>query len=82
VGYAPADNPTIVVAVSVEHGGFGASTAGPIARKVFDAWLLGTMPEAPPPTNAVPAAAGVAPAPLPAHGNPATVNPAPVAVAR
>ena len=41
VGYAPADNPTIAVAVAVEHGGFGASTAGPIARKIFDAWLLG-----------------------------------------
>lgn len=45
VGYAPADNPTIVVAISVEHGGFGGSTAAPIARKIFDAWLLGKMPE-------------------------------------
>ena len=60
VGYAPADNPTIAIAVAVEHGGFGASTAGPIARKVFDAWLLGTMPE-PKPTNAVPVAAGTPP---------------------
>jgi penicillin-binding protein 2 len=50
VGYAPADNPTIVVAISVEHGGFGGSTAAPIARKVFDAWLLGKMPE-PVPTD-------------------------------
>ena len=62
VGYAPADNPTIAVAVAVEHGGFGASTAGPIARKIFDAWLLGKMPEAPP-SIAVPVAAGAAPAP-------------------
>jgi penicillin-binding protein 2 len=45
VGYAPADNPTIAVAVSVEHGGFGGSTAAPIARKIFDAYLLGKMPE-------------------------------------
>lgn len=45
VGYAPADNPTIAVAVVVEHGGYGGSTAAPIARKVFDAWLLGKMPE-------------------------------------
>ena len=45
IGYAPADNPTIAVAVMVEHGGFGASTAGPIARKIMDAWLLGKMPE-------------------------------------
>jgi penicillin-binding protein 2 len=71
VGYAPADNPTIVVAVAVEHGGFGASTAGPIARKIFDAWLLGTMPDAPPTTN-VPVGASVpatppAPAPEAVH---------------
>ena len=48
VGYAPADNPTIAVAVVVEHGGYGGTTAAPIARKIFDAWLLGTMPEPPP----------------------------------
>jgi len=45
VGFAPADNPTFVVAIAVEGGGYGASTAGPIARKIFDAWLLGKMPE-------------------------------------
>jgi len=45
VGYAPAENPTIAVAVSVEHGGFGGTAAAPIARKIFDAWLLGKMPE-------------------------------------
>ncbi|MGY3266081.1 penicillin-binding protein 2 [Lysobacter sp. HA35] len=45
VAYAPADNPRIAIAVSVEHGGFGASSAAPIARKVFDAWLTGKMPE-------------------------------------
>ncbi|GAB6197280.1 penicillin-binding protein 2 [Lysobacter xanthus] len=45
VGYAPADNPRIAIAVSVEHGGYGASSAAPIARKVFDAWLIGRMPE-------------------------------------
>lgn len=47
VGYAPAENPTIALAVSVEHGGYGGTTAGPIARKIFDAWLLGKMPETP-----------------------------------
>jgi penicillin-binding protein 2 len=39
--YAPADHPKIAVAVLVENGGFGASAAAPIARKVFDRWLLG-----------------------------------------
>ncbi|MEZ0469107.1 penicillin-binding protein 2 [Luteimonas salinilitoris] len=45
VGYAPADDPTIALAVTVEHGGYGGVTAAPIARKIFDAWLLGKMPE-------------------------------------
>lgn len=58
VGYAPADNPTIALAVVVEGGGYGGSTAAPIARKIFDAWLLGKMPEAPEPTaTPAPAAA-------------------------
>ena len=43
-GFAPADHPTIAVAIAVEGGGYGASTAAPIARKIFDAWLLGRMP--------------------------------------
>lgn len=45
VGYAPADDPQIAIAVVVEHGGYGGTTAAPIARKIFDAWLHGTMPE-------------------------------------
>jgi penicillin-binding protein 2 len=45
IAYAPADNPKIAVSVLVENGGFGASAAAPIARKVLDAFLLG--PEAP-----------------------------------
>lgn len=45
-GYAPAEAPTIAVAVAVEAGGFGTSSAAPIARKIFDAWLLGKMPGA------------------------------------
>jgi len=44
IGYAPAEAPTIAVAVMVEGGGYGGATAAPIARKVFDAWLLGRMP--------------------------------------
>ncbi len=37
VGYAPFDNPTISVAVIVEQGGFGASSAVPIGRKILEA---------------------------------------------
>ncbi|HEX2082725.1 MAG TPA: penicillin-binding protein 2, partial [Xanthomonadaceae bacterium] len=47
IAYAPADNPTIAVAVAVEGGGYGASTAAPIARKILDAWVVGKMPETP-----------------------------------
>ncbi|HBK45148.1 MAG TPA: penicillin-binding protein 2, partial [Xanthomonadaceae bacterium] len=45
VGFAPADNPTIALMVAVEGGGYGGSTAAPIARKIFDAWLLGKLPD-------------------------------------
>jgi penicillin-binding protein 2 len=45
IAYAPANAPTIAIAVAIEGGGYGADSAAPIARKVFDAWLLGKMPE-------------------------------------
>ena len=44
IAYAPADEPKVAVAVLVENGGFGASVAAPIARKVLDAYLLGVDP--------------------------------------
>lgn len=40
MGYAPAKNPTIALAVLVENAGWGSEVAAPIARKVFDAWLM------------------------------------------
>lgn len=40
IGYAPADDPQIAVAVVVENGGHGGVTAAPVARKLMDAWLL------------------------------------------
>ncbi|HUX72930.1 MAG TPA: penicillin-binding protein 2 [Steroidobacteraceae bacterium] len=41
VSFAPADDPKLAVAVMVENAaGEGGSVAGPIARKVFDAYLL------------------------------------------
>jgi penicillin-binding protein 2 len=36
VGCAPYKKPRYVVAVLIEHGGSGAATAAPIARKIFD----------------------------------------------
>jgi penicillin-binding protein 2 len=40
IGFAPADNPKIAVAAIVENGGGGSSTAAPVVRAMFDAWLL------------------------------------------
>jgi penicillin-binding protein 2 len=40
ISFAPADDPTIAVAVVVENGRSGSGTAAPIARKVLDAHLL------------------------------------------
>ncbi len=45
IAYAPADDPKIALAVLVENSGTGGSTAAPIARKVFDYYLLGQHPE-------------------------------------
>ena len=39
IAFAPSENPKIVIAIVVENGGHGGSTAGPIAKKVFDAYL-------------------------------------------
>jgi penicillin-binding protein 2 len=44
IAYAPAEQPKIAVAVLVENGGFGAQAAAPIARQVFDYYLLGKRP--------------------------------------
>ncbi len=66
IAYAPADNPRIAVAVIVEHGGFGSSSAAPIARAIMDAWLLPKPALAPmPETKPLPAAA---PAAVPGQG--------------
>lgn len=46
IAYAPANDPQIAVAVLVEHGGFGATAAAPIARAMLDAWLLRGTPTA------------------------------------
>ena len=44
IAFAPADNPQIALAVIVENAGFGGAHAAPIARRVFDYWLLGQYP--------------------------------------
>lgn len=64
VSFAPLEDPQIAVAVIVENAEGGSSQAGPVARKMMDAWLRGKylVPDAEP---VVPAAAGV-----PGNNNP------------
>ena len=54
IAYAPADRPRIALAVLVENGGFGAQAAAPVARAVFDYFLLGLQ-------SGTPAAPGAGP---------------------
>jgi penicillin-binding protein 2 len=67
IAYAPADHPQIAVAVVLEQGAWGASAAGPIVRKILDAWLAThhgvlpageRLPDSAPLPSATPAPAG------------------------
>lgn len=49
VGFAPANNPEIAIAVAVEHGGYGGATAAPIAKAVYKAYFNGPSLTQPPP---------------------------------
>jgi penicillin-binding protein 2 len=40
IAFAPADAPKIALAVLVENGGFGSAAAAPIARAIFDKYLV------------------------------------------
>ena len=53
IAFAPAEAPKLAVAVLVENGRSGSGTAAPIARKIFDAYLL---PEQAPVAETPPAA--------------------------
>jgi penicillin-binding protein 2 len=57
IAYAPAEDPTIAIAIIVENGKHGGSTAGPIARKMMDYYLLGKMPVTEAPKVPLPEAA-------------------------
>lgn len=51
------EEPRVAVAVLVEHGEHGSSSAGPIARKVMEAALRDALPKKEPPPPPPPAAA-------------------------
>ena len=44
MAFAPAEDPKIALALIVENAGFGAQNSAPIARRVFDFWLLNQYP--------------------------------------
>jgi penicillin-binding protein 2 len=44
MAYAPAEDPKIAVALIVENAGFGGANSAPIARRVFDYWLMNLYP--------------------------------------
>ena len=44
IAFAPADAPKIALALVVENAGFGAASAAPIARRVFDYALMNQYP--------------------------------------
>ena len=44
IAFAPADHPTIALAMVVENAGFGGQNAAPIARRVMDYWIKGLYP--------------------------------------
>jgi penicillin-binding protein 2 len=88
VGFAPVDDPKLVVAVVVEHGGDAASVAAPIAARILGAAFgLPTSPQstvagtanistAAPPTSATnpahPASPGLETTPTPVATSPST----------
>ena len=43
VCFAPRENPTIVIAVIVQNGGFGAAAAGPIANLLLEQYLTDSL---------------------------------------
>ena len=43
IGFAPKDTPKIAVAVYVDHGGFGADMAAPMAALIIEQYLKGTL---------------------------------------
>jgi penicillin-binding protein 2 len=44
MAFAPLEEPKIALAIIVENAGFGSQNSAPIARRVFDYWLLNQYP--------------------------------------
>ena len=80
VAFAPADKPTIALALIVENAGFGAAFAAPIARKALDYYLLGKRPVSKDGTKAAAPGTAAAAEPVevvPVPGTPQPFQPGP-----
>jgi penicillin-binding protein 2 len=61
VGFAPYDDPEIVVVTMTEHGGFGGSTSGPVTAEMLRTWFTkvrgngryASYPPLPPPKRVI-----------------------------
>ncbi len=54
-GYAPADDPQVVVVAFLEHGGSGGKNAGPVVKRILESWVrLGFYRGSPPPPDPTP----------------------------
>ncbi len=61
VGFAPQNDPEIVVVTMTEHGGFGGSASGPVTAEVLHTWFTkvrgtgryASMPPLPPPVKKI-----------------------------
>ena len=73
--YTPSDDPRIAAAALLEAGAWGASAAGPIVRRIFDAWLAEHKndPGMPPPSLPVAPPKPVLPAGAGSTGMPASM---------
>jgi len=74
IAFAPVDDPKIVLAIMVENGGFGAVSAAPIARQVFDFYLTGQAAEGQAPEGVASEDEGATPAPKNEAGEPMPGN--------
>jgi penicillin-binding protein 2 len=71
VGYGPVKDPQIAIAVVVENGGFGATSAVPIAHAVYKAYFGPMKPAAKPDAAKPEAPKPEAPKPDAANSDPA-----------
>ncbi len=67
--FTPAENPRIAAVAMLEAGAWGASEAGPIVRRMLDAWVMGENPPQASPTAGATAPRASVESAAPSHGD-------------